>query len=53
LLTEKLALMDDTPQNIRLTTYLMNEISASFHKIGARSAVSSKYFRPLMERYAM
>lgn len=53
LLTEKMALMDNTPQNSRLTAYVMNEISASFHKIGARAAVSSKYFLPLMERYAM
>jgi len=53
LLIEKMALMDNTPQNIRLTAYVMNEISASFHKIGARAAVSSKYFQPLMERYAM
>lgn len=53
LLIEKMALMDDTPQNIRLTAYVMNEVSASFHKIGARAAVSSKYFQPLMERYAM
>lgn len=53
LLIEKMALMDNTPQNIRLTAYVMNEISASLHKIGARSAVSSKYFQPLMERYAM
>lgn len=53
LLIEKMALMDNTPQNIRLTAYVMNEVSASFHKIGARAAVSSKYFQPLMERYAM
>jgi len=53
LLIEKMALMDDAPQNIRLTAYVMNEVSASFHKIGARAAVSSKYFQPLMERYAM
>ncbi len=52
LLIEKMALMDNTPQNIRLTAYVMNEVSASFHKIGARAAVSSKYFQPLMERYA-
>ena len=52
LLRERLALMDDGPQNVRLTAYVMNEISGSLHKIGARRAVSSKYFQPLMERYA-
>ncbi len=52
LLTEKMTLMDDTPQNSRLTAYVMNEISASLHKIGARQAATSKYFKPLMERYA-
>ena len=53
LLNEKMALMDDAPQNIRLTTYVMNEISSSLHKIGARAVATSKYFRPLMDRYAM
>ncbi|MFP5418086.1 MAG: hypothetical protein ACLGHA_02925 [Gammaproteobacteria bacterium] len=52
LLGEKLALMDDAPQNVRMTAYVMNEISGSLHKIGAKAATSSKYFRPLMERYA-
>ena len=52
LLTEKMALMDDTPQNVRLTAYVMNEISGSLHKIGAGPAASSKYFQPLMDRYA-
>lgn len=51
LLSEKLALMDDAPQNVRMTAYVMNEISGSLHKIGARAATSSKYFQPLMERY--
>ncbi|MBT9567922.1 MAG: hypothetical protein IV085_06450 [Thiobacillus sp.] len=51
LLSEKLALMDDAPQNVRMTAYVMNEISGSLHKIGARTATSSKYFQPLMERY--
>ena len=53
LLNEKMTLMDDAPQNFRLTTYVMNEISASLHKIGARAAVTSQYFKPLMDRYAM
>ena len=53
LLTEKMTLMDDAPQNFRLTAYVMNEISASLHKIGARAAVTSQYFKPLMDRYAM
>ena len=52
LLTEKMALMDGAPQNIRLTAYVMNEISGSLHKIGAGPAASSKYFQPLMDRYA-
>lgn len=51
LLHEKMALMDDAPQNQRMTAYVMNEISGSLHKIGARSAAASKYFQPLMERY--
>lgn len=51
LLNEKLALMDEAPQNSRVTAYVMNEISGSLHKIGARSATTSKYFQPLMERY--
>lgn len=51
LLIEKMALMDDAPQNVRLTAYVMNEISGSLHKIGARPATASKYFKPLMDRY--
>ena len=51
LLIEKMELMDDAPQNARLTAYVMNEISGSLYKIGARPAASSKYFQPLMDRY--
>ena len=51
LLQERMALMDDAPQNLRMTAYVMNEISGSLHKIGARRATASKYFQPLMERY--
>ena len=53
LLTETTMLMDDAPQDIRLTAHVVDEISASLYKIGAGKAVSSKYFQPLVKRYAM
>ena len=53
LLTETMMLMDDAPQDVRLTSHVLNDITASLYKVGAGMAVSSKYFQPLMERYTL
>lgn len=53
LLIETAMLMDDAPQNIQLTTRVLNEITASLYKIGAGGAVSSRYFQPLLERFVI
>jgi hypothetical protein len=53
LLTETMMLMDDAPYNAQLTATVVDEITASFYRIGAEAAVSSKYFQPLVARYAM
>lgn len=53
LLIETAMLMDDAPRDGRLTARVLDEISASLYKVGAGEAVSSKYFQPLVGRYAM
>ena len=53
LMSETMMLMDDAPQDVRLTSQVLKVITASLYKVGAGMAVSSKYFQPLMERYAM
>jgi hypothetical protein len=53
LLIETMMLMDDAPRDSRLTARVLDKISASLYKVGAGEAVSSKYFQPLVEQYAM
>lgn len=48
---ESAQLMDDAPRDSQRTARVLYEITASFYKIGAGSAVSSRYYQPLLERY--
>jgi hypothetical protein len=46
-------LLDDAPRDRQLTARVLSEITTSLYKIGAGSAVSSRYYQPLLQRYAI